>query len=123
MVKIDKEMCRKLNDIGIPAEWDDILDSCSMDLSGSNLTASTFKRTDLTNCDFLGAEMDGVRLERANIGGSGMERANMIGNDLTGVDLRMAVIPPQVLLGACKEEYCYHSYTEEDIEYLKKEME
>jgi len=58
MVKIDKEKCKELNEIGIFAEWWEDSSSCAVDLSGNNLRGSSFIGSNLRDSIFRDSHLD-----------------------------------------------------------------
>ena len=82
MVKITEDKCKKLNEMGISAEWE--WNSCKVDLSESNLRDSNLSWSDLRGSslswsDLSESNLSWSDLSESNLRHSVMRRANLEG--------------------------------------------
>ena len=114
MVKITKEMCKKLNEIGIPTRWSEeiilgrsdigpeIIGSCEVDLRKSNLGRSDLRESNLRGSDLRDSDLRDSDLSGSDLRGSDLSGSNLRVIDLSGSDLRGSKIDAIVNKGDCR---------------------
>ena len=77
MVEIDKNKCEKLNEIGIPSEWDEFIGSCEINLKGVDLNNVNFENADIAATEFRNANLVGSTFQNADMRHSLFEGAKI----------------------------------------------